>query len=235
MLFKHNVCRRHRIGKMKFKVTNWPEYEAGLRQHGSLTFWMTPAALDRWRSSRRKVRGGQQRYSDLAIETMLTLGCIFSLRLHQIEGFMRSVLDLMGVSLPVADHTTLSRRAREWKPAAKTQPASIPSGPLHVLIDSTGLKVYGTGQWLEDKHGARSRRSWRKLHLAVNANAGDIVAETLTDQNADDPSQVAPLLRQIGEEIAQFTADGAYDGRSTYHAVLAHSDLHRFGHCVHLW
>jgi hypothetical protein len=104
------------------------------------------------------------------------------------------------------------------------QPTSVPPGPLHVLIDSTGLQVYGAGQWLEAKHGANSRRKWRKLHLAVDAASGIIVAQTLTDQNADDLSQVGRLLDQIDELIVQVTADGAYDGDPTYQTIAAHGD-----------
>jgi hypothetical protein len=100
----------------------------------------------------------------------------------------------------------------------------MPHGPLHVPIDSTGLQVYGAGQWLEAKHGAKSRRKWRKLHLAVDAASGMIVAQTLTDQDADDPSQVAPLLDQIDGKIAQVTADGAYDGDLTYQTIAAYGD-----------
>src|SRR6195952_1526696 len=104
------------------------------------------------------------------------------------------------------------------------QPASVPQGPLHVLIDSTGLQVFGAGQWLEAKHGAKSRRTWRKLHLAVDADNGMIVAQTLTDQDADDPSQVAPMLDQIDVPIVQVTADGAYDGAPTYQTIAAHGE-----------
>lgn len=97
------------------------------------------------------------------------------------------------------------------------------SGSLHVLVDSTGLNVYGTGQWLEEKHGAKSRRSWRKLHLAVDADSGEIIAHSLTDQEVGDASQLEPLLDQIDDGIGQFTADGAYDGYPTYDAILRHS------------
>ena len=100
----------------------------------------------------------------------------------------------------------------------------MPYGALHVLIDITGLQVYGAGQWLEAKHGAKSCRKWRKLHLAVDAASGMIVAQTLTDQDADDPSQVAPLLDQIEDRIARVTADGAYDCDPTYQTVAAHGD-----------
>nr|ALU64620.1 Aldehyde dehydrogenase B [Rhizobium leguminosarum bv. viciae] len=200
------------------------EYETGLRRRGSLTLWLTPEALSKWYAPRRKTRGGQHRYSDLAIETTLTLGMVFGLRLRQAEGLVESVLQLMGLALAVPDHTTLSRRAGAWRSAGKRPGNQVPpAGPLHVLVDSTGLQVYGAGQWLEEKHGARSRRGWRKLHLALDADSGEIVAHTLTDQDAGDVSQVAPLLDQIGGPIGQFTADGAYDGKPTYDPVIDHS------------
>ena len=134
---------------------------------------------------------------------------------------MASILTLVDLTISAPDHTTVRRRAATL-PAM--QPASAPHGPLHVLIDSTGLQVYGAGQWLEAKHGAKSRRTWRKLHLAVDAVSGMIVAQTLTDQDTDDPSQVGLLLDQIDEPIVRVTADGAYDGAPTYQTIAAHGD-----------
>ena len=151
----------------------------------------------------------------------MTLGLVFGLRLSQSEGLLSSVLELMGLNLPVPDHTTLSRRATTWMPSAKRRAA--PDAPLHVLIDSTGLKIYGAGQWLEEKHGTKSRRGWRKLHLALDADSGDIIAHVMTDQDGCDASQVGPLLDRIDMPIDQFTADGAYDGNPTYEAVAGHS------------
>jgi hypothetical protein len=158
---------------------------------------------------------------DAAIQTSMMLRMAFKLALRQTEGLMTSVFTLLGLALSAPDHSTVSRRAVTLP---VIQPASVPHGPLHVLIDSTGLQVYGAGQWLEAKHGTKSRRTWRKLHLAVDAARGIIVAQTLTDQNADDPSQVSPLLDQINDPIAQVTADGAYYGAPTYHTIAAHGD-----------
>ncbi|MCF1462074.1 IS5 family transposase [Agrobacterium vitis] len=221
---KHNAARRHRIGKMKFKVTNWAEYDAGLRQRGSLTLWVTSEVVDGWAAPRRKTRGGQQRYSDLAIETALTLGLVFGLRLRQAERFLMSVLRLMGLDLAVPDHTTLSRRAKNWQSPDKRQCHRHPGkGPVHVLVDSTGLEIYGAGQWLKEKHGAKSRRRWRKLHLALDADSGEIIAHVMTDQDAGDATQVEALLDQIDDPIGQFTGDGAYDGNPTYEAVTKRS------------
>ena len=218
MPHKHNADRRHHIPKMAFKVRNWPEYEAGLRRRGSLTLWIEDGALRQWQTLGP---GGQARYTDAAIQTTLMVRTAFRLALRQTEGLMASVITLMDLTISAPDHTTISRRAVTLP---VIQPASVPDGPLHLLIDSTGLQVYGAGQWLEAKHGARSRRKWRKLHLAVDAANGMIIARTLTDQDVDDPSQVAPLLDQIDSEIAKVTADGAYDGAPTYATIVAHGD-----------
>ena len=218
MPHKHNADRRHHIPKMTFKVRNWPEYEAGLRRRGSLTFWIEDVALSQWQTVGP---GGQPRYSDVAIQTTLMIRTAFRLPFRQTEGLMASVMTLMELTLSAPDHTTMSRRSVSLRLVPR---ASVPHGPLHVLIDSTGLKVYGAGQWLEAKHGAKSRRKWRKLHLAVDADNGMIVAQTLTDQDADDPSQVAPLLDQIDIPIARVTADGAYDGAPTYATIAAHGN-----------
>ncbi len=218
MPYKHNADRRHHIPKMSFKVRNWPAYEAGLRRRGSLSLWIEDAALESWQTTRP---GGQARYIDAAIQTSMMLRIVFKLALRQTEGLMTPVFTLMGLTLSAPDHSTVSRRAVILP---VIQPASVPHGPLHVLIDSTGLQVYGAGQWLEAKHGAKSRRTWRKLHLAADAASGMIVAQTLTDQDADDPSQVGPLLDQIDDPIVQVTADGAYDGAPTYQTIAAHVD-----------
>src|SRR3954469_2150248 len=145
----------------------------------------------------------------------------FKLPLRQTEGLMASVLTLMDLTISAPDHTTVSRRAVTLP---VIQARVVPPGPLHLLIDSSGLQVYGAGQWLEAKHGAKSRRKWRKLHLAVDADNGTIVAQTLTDQDTDDPSQVGPLLDQIDARITRVTADGAYDGAPTYATIAAHGE-----------
>ncbi|NRP90714.1 hypothetical protein GFPCMMHI_06641 [Ensifer adhaerens] len=184
MPFKHNACRRHRIGKMKFKVTNWREYETGLRRRGSLTLWVTPEALSSWQAPKRTTRGGQPRYSDLAIETALTLGLVFDLRLRQTEGVVTSVLKLIGLDLVVPDHTTLSRRANKPRAPNKRHSDRFPQkGPVHVLIDSTGLKVYDAGQWLEEKHGVIGRIAIIGANLAETQQAAssDIVIQSISD------------------------------------------------------
>ncbi|MDO8773163.1 MAG: IS5 family transposase [Burkholderiaceae bacterium] len=130
---------------------------------------------------------------------------------------MASIFELLGVELKAPDHSTVSRRAMVMKSVSKR--CVLPADPAHILIDSTGLKVFGAGEWLQEKHGRKSCRSWRKLHLAMDANTGLIVASVLTEQDVDDPSQVGPLIDQIAHEIGQVTADGAYDGEPTYDTI----------------
>jgi hypothetical protein len=152
-----------------------------------------------WRAAPRSTRGGQPSYSDLAIETGLMLRLAFHLPLRQTEGLMTSIFELLEVALSVPDHSTLSRRAMKLTSISKG--CRLPDGPVHLLIDSTGLKVFGAGEWLQERHGARARRTWRKLHLAVDADTGTVMASILTGNDVGDPSQVAPLLDQIDAGI----------------------------------
>jgi Transposase DDE domain len=202
--------------RAQYRIRNWREYEAGLKRRGDLTLWLDQAAIAGWHASRRTTPGGQALYSDLAIELVLTLRLVFHLGLRQAEGFAISVLGLLGLDLPVPDHTTLSRRAH----SANRRPHGVPHGPLHLLINSTGLKLFGRGEWNDEKHG-RARRSWRKLHLAVDAETGEIVASVLTGKEAADAGQVPVLLEQVQGKIASVMADGAYEGEPVYRAIAA--------------
>ena len=170
MPFKHNVARRHRIPKARHRIRHWPAYEAGLKRRGDLTLWVDETAVAGWVAPRRKSPGGQSLYSDVAIGLVLTLRLVFHLALRQAEAFGRSVLRLLDLDLAVPDHPTLSRRGGDL---ASQTPMLAPHGPAHPLIDSTGLKLFGQGEWHAEKHG-RARPSWRKLHLVVNADIGDL-------------------------------------------------------------
>jgi hypothetical protein len=215
--FKANAARRHRIPRQRRRVTNWAEYDASLRQRGSLTVWFTDEAIRAWRAEPRTTPGGQSWYSPLAILTALTLRAVFRLGLRQTEGLIGSILRLLGLELRVPDHTTLSRRAGTLEvPRSRSG-----SGPLHLLVDSTGLRLSGPGEWLVEKHGTKRRRAWRKLHLGVDADTGRIEAAELTTKDADDGSRVGPLLDQVDGPIASLTGDGAYDQDGVYGEVAA--------------
>jgi hypothetical protein len=217
MPFKHHAARRHRIPRARYRIRNWPTDEAGLQRRGDLTLWLDEAAMAGWRAPRRTTPGGQAWYSDVAVELVLTLRLVFHLALRQAEGFTGSVLRRLGQDLRIPDHTTLSRRGRGF---AERRPKAIPHGPLHLVIDSTGLTLFGRGEWDAETHG-RARRSWRKLHRAVDADTGAIVASVLTDGSTGDAGEVPALLGQAEGEIASVTADGAYDGEPVYQAVAS--------------
>jgi hypothetical protein len=149
---------------------------------------------------------------------VLTLRLVFHLALRQTEGFVRSVLRLLGLDFSVPDHSTLSRRGRSF---AGRQPRAIRHDrPVHVVLDSTGLQIFGQGEWDAEKHGRKPRR-WRKLHLAVDAETGEIVAHVLTDKDAGDITQVPALLATVEGRIASVIADGAYDGQAVYQEAAA--------------
>jgi hypothetical protein len=140
---------------------------------------------------------------------------------RQTEGLLRSLATLLGVSIGVPDHTTFSRRSPGLALASSLAQAQR-TGPVHVVIDATGLKVHGAGEWLAETHGERGRRSWRKLHLVVDPESGEILASELTTTEEGDTALVGPLLEQITGPIASVTADGAYDGEPVYRAVAEH-------------
>ncbi len=221
--FKLNQAGRHHIPRQKHKVTNWREYDASLRQRGSLTVWLTDEAIAAWTAEPRTTRGGQPWYSPLAILTALTLRAVFRLALRQTEGLIGSIIGLLGLDLAVPDHTTLSRRAATLEIPRPQSSSSSDAGngaePVHLLVDSTGLKLCGSGEWLIEKHGCCTRQSWRKLYLSVDANTGQIVAAALTGREADDGAQVGPLLDQVAGPVASITGDGAYDQDRVYASV----------------
>jgi len=223
MPYKHNQNRRHKFDKARYKVRNWPEYDQALKNRGSLTIWFTEKAIKAWQPDcLQKQRGGQPAYSNIAIETGMTLRSVYKLGLRQTEGFLESISDLMGLELSIPDHTTLSRRSKQLN-ITKFKRKS--GDPINILVDSTGLKICGSGEWQETKHGLQKRKDWRKLHLVIDEKTGDIVASELTTNKKDDPSQVPAMLNQIEEDVESMAADGAYDKQEVYDAL----DFHKSG------
>jgi len=216
----HKRAYRHPKYKTSYRIKNWPEYEKSLRNRGDITVWLSRDAINTWTPPKNGKRGGQLIYSDIAIEISLTLRLVFHLPLRQAEGFLKSILKLMGLYLPCPDHTTVSRRNRTVNVYRYTR--GLPDGPVHFIVDSTGLKICGQGEWHAKKHGERRRKHWKKLHLGVDEN-GQILASKVTDGHEQDPSQVPNLLAQLDREIERFVGDGIYDQEAVYEAVDHHS------------
>ena len=205
--------------KALYRVKNWSEYDKALVQRGSITFWMSDDFEKTWLHSGEKQRGSQFDYSDQAILVMLTVKEVFHLTHRGVEGFVRSLFRMMKINLPVPDHSTLSKRGK----ALKVKLPKKTSQSLNIVMDSTGLKIYGEGEWKVRMHGVSKRRTWRKLHLGTNPEDGEIQAVILTENNVSDDAAVEVLLEQIEQEIIKFGADGAYDKRKVYDCLNAHS------------
>ena len=194
----------------KYKTTNWSAYNDSLKQRGSLSIWFDPEMI--WVPPPRGKRGRQQSFSDAAIQTCLTLKVLFGMPLRQTTGFVESLLRLVGLDWTVPDFSTLCRRQ-------KTLNVSLPyrggTGPLNLLIDSTGIKAEGEGEWNARKHGGSKRRTWRKIHIGIDEETLEVRAVEVTTSNVGDAPMLPELLNQIpaDQTIGSVTADGAYDTR----------------------
>ena len=217
-----------------YKTRNWPAYNEALKRRGSLTIWFEPAMI--WEAAPTGKRGRQPDYSGEedektvrgtvfptnAIQTCVTMKVLFGMALRQTTGFVESLLRLSGLDWAVPDFSTLSRRQ-------KTLQVNIPyrgsGGPLHLLIDSTGIKVEGEGEWNARKHGGAKRRVWRKIHIGIDEKTLEIRAAEFTTSNVGDAPMLPELLDQIppDQEIGSVTADGAFDTRKCHDAIAARS------------
>jgi IS5 family transposase len=200
--------------KVRYRVSNWPDYNESLVQRGSITLWINTEDLGAWKPEDYPKRGGQRQYSDGAIQCLLMVRGFFRLTLRATEGFVKSVFQLMDLELGVPDYTTICRRAKFLEVVLPRQA----KGPLHAVLDSTGLKVFGEGEWKVRQHGYSKRRTWRKLHLSVDSGSQEIQAVVLSEAGQDDAGVVPELLDQMEEPVAQLSGDGAYDQRKVYQA-----------------
>lgn len=205
--------------KTLYRVANWPEYEKALVQRGSIAFWLSEDFERIWLYTGEKQRGSQFEYSEKAIEIMLTIKEVFHLSNRSVEGFVRSVFAMLNLHLPVPDHSTLSKRG-------KTLPVKLPTrsnGSMNLVLDSTGLKIYGEGEWKVRKHGYSKHRTWRKLHVGADPDSGEIQVAVLTGNSTSDDAVVKEMLAQIEQTLLACAADGAYDKRKVYDALTEHS------------
>ena len=204
--------------KAKYRVTNWPEYDRALVARGNIMLWFDEDFIrHHWKPEPTGKRGAPMKYSDQAIQTLLVLKATFNLVYRSLEGFAHSLMALMNLDYEVPDHTQISRRA-------KTLQIEIPRRarhePIHVVVDSTGLKIYGEGEWKVRKHGTSQRRRWIKVHLATDVNVKDTIAVEVTTEDWGDCEVFAGLMDQIEGTIEQLAADGAYDTREAYEVSM---------------
>ncbi len=202
--------------KTQYRIRNWSEYNRALIQRGSLTLWVDEAALAAWHYTGPRQRGAQYVYSDSAIRCVLTLRAVYGLALRATEGLVRSLFAVLEVAFPVPSYSTLSRRAAtlavELKAKQRTE-------PLHLVVDSSGFKIYGEGEWKVRQHGWSKRRTWRKLHVAVNEATGEIVTAVASEASVSDADALPDLLEGVEGELKQLSADGAYDTRQCYDEI----------------
>ncbi|WP_335921746.1 IS5 family transposase [Shewanella chilikensis] len=202
--------------KTRYKVLNWSAYNQSLKQRGSVTFWLDDQALSHWwHTQPNGKRGRDYAYSDVAIQTFLMLQAVYGMSLRQTEGFLNSLFALMGVNFTSPDYSSVSKRA-------KTVGINIPkpNGPVaHLVLDATGLKVFGEGEWKVRKHGKEKRRTWQKLHLGVDVSSQQILCAEMSLENVGDNQALPVLLRQLRRKIGKVSGDGAYDTKACYQEV----------------
>src|SRR5215216_573810 len=202
--------------KPQYRIRNWNDYNSALIDRGSLTIWIEQKALHAWLNSSPSTRRGRPLiYADLAIESLLVLREVFHLPLRQLQGFASSLFHLLQLGLPVPNYSTLSRRAQKLdvKLASPAKPIK------HLLIDSSGLKIFGEGEWKVRTHGADKRRTWRKLHISMDAATQQITAALITDNKTLDRKALALLVEQTEGAVEKVCTDGAYDVQSCYAAI----------------
>jgi len=221
---KHQDPYRHKFARAKYKISNSREYDQSLKNRGSLIIWFSEEAVAKWNNPVfiHKKRGGQDIYSDLAIETCVMLGLVYKQHLRQTEGFVESIIKLLNLELKTPDYTTISRRTKKLQVSRHRRANRY---PVTLCVDSTGIKIYGEQEWQEEKYALKARKSWRKLHIAVDEN-GYIASSELTTHNISDCATIGTLLEEIDSPIDTVLADGAYDQPSTYKALIAHQNQH---------
>lgn len=209
--------------RLKYRIRNWKDYNIALRSRGSLTLWIDQSLIDSWINVVKSGRpGSSHKYADSAIFALLAVGQLLHLPLRQTQGFASSVFHLLNISLPVPDYSTLCRRSSKLKVKLAGKPASKIK---HLLVDSSGLKVFGEGEWKVRTHGKDKRRTWRKLHISMDGETLLMTAAVVTDNKTLDRKALAQLLEETEGEIGKVCADGAYDTTACYKAIKLRGGL----------
>lgn len=220
MACKTQNLKKTHLKKSKYKLKNWADYTLSLKNRGDIFVWIDKDADLGWIYSGMRRPGGKIIYSDKAIEMILKIRSVYHQPLRQTQGMVEGIFRFIGLDITVPDYTTVSRRAKTLKLNVERFQTGVgslsnPDEPVYMIIDSTGLKIYGAGEWHVKKHGVKARRSWRKCHVSVT-RTGNIQAATVTNHRTDDASQVPKLQEQVSEKVDGAIADGAYDTKHVY-------------------
>lgn len=202
------------MSKVTYRVKNWSKYNKSLCRRGDVTIWIDEDSISSWFAAQSSAKQGAQRiYSNTAIQCALSIRAIFHLPLRQTHGFLSSIFKSMGLDLPIPCYSTMSRRTSNLEVVL---PRS--SGPTHIAVDSTGLKIYGEGEWKVRTHGISKRRTWRKLHIAINTDNHEITAAVVTTNDVHDSHVFADLVNDESTAESVY-ADGAYDTQDCYETL----------------
>jgi len=212
---KTNKHRPKSANRQQYKVSNWKEYNQGLKQRGSLEVWIQKDAEQQWYYQGSAQRGAQYKYSEMCIEMAITLRVVYHLGYRQLEGFLTSLVGMLGWTVKVPDYTVINRRKKKLKIGVAEQ-IEKKGMKLYIVIDSTGLKVYGEGEWKVRQHGWGKHRTWMKLHVAVDEATAIIESCAITSNSVDDAAMVKPLLDEVKAEVKKMAGDGAYDKTKVY-------------------
>ena len=226
--------------KKRYRIRNWAQYNKALVKRGSLTLWFEEESIKKWhKAGKKKGRGRPPKYADIAIQCMLTLKSVFNLPLRATQGLVASLIEWLLLPIEAADYSTVCRRQKKLEiPLIKRNQ----NEPLHGVFDSTGLKVFGEGEWKVRQHGYSKRRTWRKLHLGIDEASGEIIASVITTNDFGDGEVLSDLLEQIDSPLSQASADGAYDSFENYELLSErgakitippreNAKIHQHGNC----
>lgn len=202
---------------MSYRIRNWSEYNAGLKQRGNISFWISQDACEQWLNPHKSGNAGASNvYSDIAIKTFATVKAVYRQAGRQTQGFIKSIFSLLNLTLSVPDHSTVSRRLKKLDIVL---PVSFSDVSRHVVVDSTGIKVYGEGEWKTRQYGISKRRTWRKLHIGLDEATGEILSAVVTTNDIHDGEVLEEILNGIDDEIYQVSTDGAYDQKHCYEQI----------------
>lgn len=203
----------------RYKVNNWSEYNRSLKNRGSITLWLSEDVRNGWYYQGKKKKGGQLKYSNTCIEACCIVRKVYHLALRQTQGLIESIIGILQLEMEAPDYSVICRRSKNLKIKSMHTKHINKGNHLHIVMDSTGLKVYGEGEWKVRQHGWGKHRTWRKIHIALTPEDGMIRAAEMTTNGVDDASMVEPILRKIKGKVKKFGGDGGYDKIKVYEVL----------------